>query len=141
MRSEPTVSSHAGSEGRVERPVVADAGEVFDHVRDVLGHKWHLRIVSRLLVDGPKGFSALKREIDGVSSKMLSESLSRLQREGVLDRTVRNEHPVRVEYSLTKRGRALEAPVSALVRWGETLDANSDVDAGSGSGSGSDGAS
>jgi hypothetical protein len=55
MRSEPTVSSHAGSEGRVERPVVADAGEVFDHVRGVLGRKWHLRIVSRLLVAVRKG--------------------------------------------------------------------------------------
>ncbi len=95
-----------------------DPDEVFDAVQDTLGRKWHLRIVYRLLEDGPMGFSALKSAIHGVSSKMLSESLTRLEDDGLVDRAVVSDQPVRVEYSLTDRGRALEPVVSAVIEWG-----------------------
>jgi DNA-binding HxlR family transcriptional regulator len=110
------------SERGFERPLFADPGAAFEDVQRVLGPKWHLRIVYRLLANGPMGFSALKRETEGVSSKMLSESLSSLEAEGIVDRTVVSEQPVRVEYSLTERGRALEEAVSALVHWGTEFD-------------------
>jgi DNA-binding HxlR family transcriptional regulator len=95
-----------------------DPDEVFDAVQDTLGRKWHLRIVYRLLEDGPMGFSALKSAITGVSSKMLSESLTRLEDDGLVDRAVVSDQPVRVEYSLTDRGRGLEPVVSAVIEWG-----------------------
>jgi len=100
-------------------PVVADPQRVFDAAHDVLGRKWHLRIVSRLLDGGPMGFSDLEAEIDGVSAKMLSESLSALESEAIVERTIVNEQPVRVEYSLTERGAALDAVVRGVLRWGE----------------------
>ena len=92
--------------------------ELFDDVQDILGRKWHLRIVYRLLEHGPMGFSALKSELVDVSSKMLSESLTTLEADGIVDRTIVNDQPVRVEYSLTERGRALEPVVSSVVHWG-----------------------
>jgi len=92
--------------------------EVFDDVQEVLGRKWHLRIVYQLLENGPLGFSGLKSELVGVSSKMLSESLTTLEDHGVVDREIVSEQPVRVEYSLTERGRALEPVVSSVVTWG-----------------------
>jgi DNA-binding HxlR family transcriptional regulator len=95
-----------------------DPDEVFDAVQDTLGRKWHLRIVYQLLDNGPMGFSALKSEIVGVSSKMLSESLTRLEDDGLVDREIVSDQPVRVEYSLTERGRALEPVVSAVIGWG-----------------------
>ncbi|ELZ21112.1 transcriptional regulator, HxlR family protein [Halosimplex carlsbadense 2-9-1] len=95
-----------------------DPDDVFDAVQDTLGRKWHLRIVYRLLENGPMGFSALKSAIVGVSSKMLSESLTRLEDDGLVDREVVSDQPVRVQYSLTERGRGLEPVVSALIEWG-----------------------
>jgi len=91
---------------------------VFDAVQETLGRKWHLRIVYQLLENGPLGFSALKGELVGVSSKMLSESLTTLEEESLVDRDIVSDQPVRVEYSLTQRGQALEPVVSAVMAWG-----------------------
>jgi DNA-binding HxlR family transcriptional regulator len=118
MSSEPTAVSGPRSGVLADRPLFAEPEEIFDGVQDVLGRKWHLRIVYQLLENGPMGFSALKTETAGVSSKMLSESLSSLEEVGIVDRTVVSEQPVRVEYSLTERGRALEGVVSAVIHWG-----------------------
>ncbi len=118
MSSEPTSVSWNGSDTGIDKPLFTDPDEVFDAVQDTLGRKWHLRIVYRLLADGPMGFSALKDEVAGVSSKMLSESLTRLEEEELVDREIVSDRPVRVEYSLTERGRALEPVVSSVVTWG-----------------------
>ena len=100
-----------------DRPRFADPTAVFESVHELLGRKWHLRIVYYLLEEGPLGFSDLKEAVDGVSSKMLSESLSSLDDHGVVTRNIVNDQPVRVEYSLTERGRALGPTVDSLVRW------------------------
>lgn len=84
----------------------------------VLGRKWHPVIVHRLLEGGPLGFGELEGRIQGISGKVLSESLTDLQEKGLVGRTVVDEKPVRVEYSLTERGRALEGAVDELHRWG-----------------------
>jgi DNA-binding HxlR family transcriptional regulator len=118
MSSESSAVSWNGSGTAIEKPLFTDPPAVFDAVQDTLGRKWHLRIVYRLLEDGPMGFSALKGEVAGVSSKMLSESLTRLEDEALVDREIVSDRPVRVEYSLTERGRALEPVVSAVVTWG-----------------------
>ncbi|WP_237006696.1 winged helix-turn-helix transcriptional regulator [Halobacterium rubrum] len=99
--------------------------EAFDAVRDVLGHKWHLRIVSHLLDAEPLRFSSLNDRIDAVSSKVLSESLSRLEADDVVDRRVVSDKPLSVEYTLTESGAALQPVVEAAVDWGLTHGATS----------------
>jgi len=118
MSSESTSASWNGSSAGTDTLLFTDPDEVFDAVQDTLGRKWHLRIVYQLLENGPMGFSALKSEVVGVSSKMLSESLTRLEDDGLVDREIVSDQPVRVEYSLTECGRALEPVVSAVVEWG-----------------------
>lgn len=84
----------------------------------VLGRKWHPVIIHRLANHGPLGFGELDGKIQGVSGKVLSESLTDLEDKGLVDRTVDDEKPVRVEYSLTTHGRGLEDAIDELHRWG-----------------------
>jgi len=121
MSSERTTASRNRAD-TPERPLCVDSAAIFDDVQDVLGPKWHLPIIHHLLENGPAGFSVLKTETDGISSKMLSESLSSLEASGIVHREVLTEQPVRVEYSLTERGRALEGIVHRLLRWGAEFD-------------------
>jgi len=118
MSSESTAASWDSSSTGTDTLLFTAPDEVFDAVQDTLGRKWHLRIVYQLLDKGPMGFSALKSEVVGVSSKMLSESLTRLEEDALVDREIVSDQPVRVEYSLTERGRALEPVVSAVIDWG-----------------------
>ena len=84
----------------------------------LIGKKWHCVIVHRLLENGPLGFSALQTEVDGISSKVLSDVLEDLEEKGFVNREIVNEKPVRVEYSLTDLGRSLEPVVMAMRDWG-----------------------
>lgn len=84
----------------------------------VIGRKWHPVIVYCLLEDDSLGFSDLESEIDGISSKMLSQALEDLERNGLLERTVINTRPFRVEYSLTEAGQELERVIAAMCDWG-----------------------
>jgi len=85
---------------------------------DLMGHKWHPVILHQLMSQGSLTFSGLQSAIDDVSNKMLSDSLSRLESEGLVDREVVNEKPVRVTYTLTDQGRALEDVLDPMIRWG-----------------------
>ncbi|MFB6308972.1 MAG: winged helix-turn-helix transcriptional regulator [Haloarculaceae archaeon] len=84
----------------------------------ILGKKWHPVLMSQLLKKGPLGFNELKTQVDGISDKVLSESLDDLQEKEIVERTVIDDKPVRVEYSLTKWGRALEPAIRAMEEWG-----------------------
>jgi len=86
----------------------------------LIGKKWHPVIIHRLLEKQPLGFNALKEEVDGVSSKVLSESLEDLQGKGLVEREVVSEKPVRVEYCLTESGRKLEPVIMEMAKWGKT---------------------
>ena len=86
----------------------------------LVGKKWHPVIIHRLLANGPLGFNALKQEVDGISSKVLSDSLEDLEDKGLLERTIISEKPFRVEYSLTERGESLEEVIDAMQKWGRT---------------------
>ncbi len=85
----------------------------------MIGKKWHPVIVHRLLRAGPLGFNALKEEVDGISSKVLSDSLEDLEEKHLVDREIVSEKPFRVQYSLTEYGQSLEPVVVAMRDWGQ----------------------
>lgn len=85
-------------------------------ILDRIGDRWTVLIVGAL-GDGPARFSELRRRIEGVSQKMLTQTLRGLERDGLVTRTVFPEVPVRVEYALTEAGRSLQAPLRALEEW------------------------
>ena len=90
-------------------------------LRDVLdrvGDKWSVLVVV-LLKDGKLRFSDLRRSVEGISQRMLTHTLRRLERDGLVDRTIYASVPVRVEYELTALGRTLIEPLSALAQWAE----------------------
>jgi DNA-binding HxlR family transcriptional regulator len=86
----------------------------------LIGRKWHPVIVHRLLEKGPLGFNTLESEVDGISSKVLSDSLDDLEEAKLVDREIVSEKPFRVAYSLTERGEDLEDVIEAMAEWGRT---------------------
>ncbi|KRE31545.1 transcriptional regulator [Agromyces sp. Soil535] len=88
-------------------------------MRDVLsrvGDKWSLLVIG-LLDERPLRFTELQRRIDGISHRMLTQTLRNLQRDGLVSRTSYAEIPPRVEYASTDLGRSLAEPVLGLVGW------------------------
>jgi len=81
-----------------------------------IGDKWSVLIVTRLGA-APLRFNELKREIGGISQRMLTLTLRNLERDGLITRTVFPTIPPRVDYALTPLGRSLLAPVQALGDW------------------------
>ena len=81
-----------------------------------VGDKWTVLVVLTL-GDGTCRFNALKRQIGGVSQRMLTLTLRGLERDGMVRRTVHPTVPPRVEYALTPLGQSLRRPVEALGRW------------------------
>lgn len=84
----------------------------------VLGGRWRAVLVYYLL-DGRKRFSALRRDMPGISQRMLTLDLRALERMGLVSRTVYPEVPVRVEYRLTAEGRLLRPTIEELCKLGK----------------------
>ena len=84
---------------------------------ELIGKRWSGAIVL-VLLDGPLHFSGIRQLVPELSDRLLSERLKELEAEGVVERRVLDGSPVRVEYSLTAKGRALEPAVRALKQWG-----------------------
>ncbi len=87
-------------------------------VLDRLADKWALLILDRLR-DGPVRFNALKRNIQRITQKVLSQTLRKLERDGLVSRHVQATVPVTVEYALTPLGRTLTDTVATLAHWAE----------------------
>jgi len=85
---------------------------------DVLSDKWVCLILA-VLVGGPRRHSELGRAIAGVSQKMLTQTLRGLERDGLVERTVTLDVPVRVDYELTPLGQTLAPLMTAIKRWAE----------------------
>ena len=98
----------------VEATTTCEIRDLLDRLAD----KWSLLVVE-LLGDGTRRFTELKREIDGISQRMLSRTLRQLERDGIVERTVYPTVPPRVDYALTEMGRSLHATTKALVVWTE----------------------
>jgi DNA-binding HxlR family transcriptional regulator len=86
---------------------------------DRLADKWSLLVVE-LLGDGSHRFSELRRQIDGISQRMLTLTLRNLERDGLLTRTVHAVVPPGVDYELTSLGTTLLEAVTPLVAWART---------------------
>ena len=89
--------------------------QILDRVAD----KWSLLAIA-LLEGRTLRFNELRREIDGISQRMLTVTLRQLERDGLVSRTVYPVVPPRVEYALTPLGRTLHSTIQALVTWTET---------------------
>ncbi|GAA1615053.1 winged helix-turn-helix transcriptional regulator [Leucobacter chromiireducens] len=86
---------------------------------DRIGDRWTVLIIGAL-GDGPLRFGELSRRVDGVSQKMLTQTLRALERDGLVTRTLYPQVPPRVEYELTQAGRTLQGPLGALDDWART---------------------
>jgi len=88
-------------------------------VLDRIADKWALLILNRLRSETIR-FNQLRRDIKGISQKVLSQTLKRLERDGLIARRVHATVPVTVEYALTPLGRTLTETVAALAHWAES---------------------
>lgn len=86
-------------------------------VLDRIGDRWTALIVG-VLEEGPRRFSEI-RDLVGITSKVLTQTLRTLERDGLIDRTAYDESPPRVEYALTPLGRTLREPLAAIREWAE----------------------
>ena len=84
----------------------------------LMGDRWKLLIVRDLLT-GKKRFGELKKSLNGVSQKVLTQHLRKMEETGLVDRKVYAEVPPRVEYSLTELGYSLKPIHDAMWKWGE----------------------
>jgi DNA-binding HxlR family transcriptional regulator len=83
---------------------------------ELVGKRWTGAILF-VLMDGPARFTQVKQLVPDLSDRLLSERMKELESEGIVERRVIDDMPVRVEYSLTAKGRALEPAVRALKAW------------------------
>lgn len=83
----------------------------------LIGSKWKLLIIRNLLVR-PWRFNELKRDLEGISQKVLTDSLRSMEEDGLITRTVFPEVPPRVEYTLSDLGKTLKPILDSMVEWG-----------------------
>ncbi|WP_280263112.1 winged helix-turn-helix transcriptional regulator [Nocardia wallacei] len=90
-----------------------------DAAMDVIGGKWKSLILWELEAHGVRRFGELRRNLPGVSEKMLIQQLRELEEDGIVHREVYREVPPRVEYSLTELGSRLNRALEPLGAWGK----------------------
>ncbi|WP_406856493.1 helix-turn-helix domain-containing protein [Alsobacter sp. KACC 23698] len=88
-------------------------------ILDRIADKWTVLLIG-LLVQRPYRFNELRRGLDGISQKVLTQALRDLERDGVITRTVLAGSPVKVQYALTPFGQTLAAVVMQLATWAES---------------------
>ena len=105
---------------RPKRPAEVEYTPTNCHARDVLarvGDTWSMYVIQVLDEAHTLRFSELRREVDGISQRMLTVTLRGLERDGLVKRIVYPEIPPRVEYSLTPLGSTLRQLIRGLVGW------------------------
>jgi DNA-binding HxlR family transcriptional regulator len=100
-----------------ERPT--NNGRDFDRLLlDQIADRWTILVLGSICAAGGcMRFNALKREVDGIAQKTLTQCLRRLERNGLVERRIVETAPVGVEYRITPLGRTLDEPFSALNNW------------------------
>ena len=89
---------------------------LYHHAIELIGKRWTGAILL-VLMDGPLHFSEIRDLVPDISDRLLSERLKELESESIVERRVIDGAPVRVEYSLTEKGTALEPVVRTLKSW------------------------
>lgn len=84
----------------------------------LIGSKWKLLILRNLLMR-PWRFNELRKNLEGISQKVLTDSLRAMEQDGLITRTVYAEVPPRVEYSLTALGETIRPILNSMQQWGE----------------------
>src|SRR6266581_6560297 len=113
MATKPTIST--------EMTQFAPTGSIcprYEHAIQLLGKRWTGLLLDALM-EGPRRFCELTATVEGLSDRVLSDRLRELEVEGVVERIVYPQIPVRVEYKLTEKGRGLEPVVLAIRRWAD----------------------
>ncbi|MDR3348131.1 MAG: helix-turn-helix transcriptional regulator [Acidaminococcales bacterium] len=117
--------SKDGGEPSTQREVVGldgNGGEFalcpLRHALSIIGGKWKLPIICFLSSRTPARYSAIKRNIPGITNMMLSQSLKELENFGIVLRKQYNQIPPRVEYALTADGESLLPALELLAKWG-----------------------
>lgn len=119
--TEPSSPASASADPALDDDLSALAPDVFQRgcssrqTLEIVASKWGVLAVAALR-DGSVRFNALRRKIDGVSEKMLSQTLQALERDGLVVREVRETIPPHVEYSLTTLGVQVSDRLAALIR-------------------------
>jgi len=108
---------------------MSDAGDLcprFHVAVELIGGRWTGAIINRLLA-GRARFNELRAAVPEISDRMLSERLRALEIQGLVTRTVVPETPVRVEYELTSKGRALQESLDAIGKWASRWISDADL--------------
>jgi DNA-binding HxlR family transcriptional regulator len=112
-KSRGATEGGAGTAAEADRPACCS---LYHRAIELVGKRWTGAILL-VLLDGPLHFSGIRQLVPELSDRLLSERLKELEAEGIVERRVLDGSPVRVEYSLTAKGRALEPTLGALKRW------------------------
>jgi len=102
----------------------------YEAAMEVLGKKW-TALILRPLLEGSCRFTDMSAYVPGLSDRLLSQRLQELEERGIVDRRVYDQRPVRIEYSLTEKGRDLREVLEAIARWAdrwETAEATATAD-------------
>ena len=93
----------------------------------LIGSKWKLLII-RNLQTRPWRFNELKKDLEGISQKVLTDSLRSMEEDGIIIRTVYPEVPPRVEYSLSELGQSMKPILDSMAKWGNDYKASLKTD-------------
>ncbi len=99
-------------------PDVPQLCERFHRASELIGRRWTGAIIF-VLMKARCRFTTLRSAIPGITDRMLSERLQELEHEGIVERTVVPASPVRVEYALSDKGRALTVAIEAIEKWAD----------------------
>lgn len=91
----------------------------YEQAVEILGKKW-TGLIIRVLMGGPKRFKEIKEQIPEMSDKMLTDRMKELESAELIVRNVYPEMPVRIEYSLSDKGRSLQPVIESIQSWGES---------------------
>ena len=91
----------------------------------LIGSKWKLLIIRNLMMR-PWRFNELMKDLDGISQKVLTDSLRSMEADGIVNRTVFAEAPPRVEYSLSELGESLCPIIKTMEKWGNDYKAHAE---------------
>lgn len=104
--------------GDASKDVLAPFCPAYSHAMEIIGRRWTGAII-RSMLTGATRYSEIVAAVPGLSDRLLSERLKELEQEGIVERRVTPSTPVRVDYSLTEKGRALGGVVREVAQWAE----------------------